>query len=381
MLLKQSYQSDNAHAPMRSKSPARIRLEQKHCNYVTSKVQTPLHLTTHITSPLHLTTHITELSKHSATPSPPLHRHSADLTAPSLTVRKFPMLDRLHTPIPLSCLSFEEFCVRFIERWWYQRRAGDNSLYSMTSEEQSVTSSGAPLTRDKAASIIQCSWRRHIDIQVYHYYRDLIKFYSRGNPRLMLRCINPKEAELLDFASGIHIRFRLAGDKFPPNIYYKIFTYRPVTDVNAFAPRDYTVSSWAVPGATLRNSKIANPNRDEDLSRWYQREENNGWRLVSDRIFTSNETDVLLQESNSDRKFFHFSRLRRQRDIDVRRKVKKREWLTNMYKQGKETERDLTEAEIEEVMCWCDDLNFDSYVNNWLELATAVTLPNSEYAK
>ena len=49
------------------------------------------------------------------------------------------------------------------------------------------------------------------DIQVYHYYRDLIKFYSRGNPKRMLKCINPKEAELLDFAAGIHIRFRLAG--------------------------------------------------------------------------------------------------------------------------------------------------------------------------
>ena len=49
------------------------------------------------------------------------------------------------------------------------------------------------------------------DVQVYHYYRDLIKFYSKGNPKLMLKCINPKEGELLDFASGIHIRFRLAG--------------------------------------------------------------------------------------------------------------------------------------------------------------------------
>ena len=49
------------------------------------------------------------------------------------------------------------------------------------------------------------------DIQVYHYYRDLIQFYSKGDPKLMLKCINPKEADLLDYASGIHIRFRLAG--------------------------------------------------------------------------------------------------------------------------------------------------------------------------
>lgn len=49
------------------------------------------------------------------------------------------------------------------------------------------------------------------DIQVYRYYRDLINFKTRGNPGLMLRCINPQEAKLLDAASGIHIKFRLAG--------------------------------------------------------------------------------------------------------------------------------------------------------------------------
>ena len=28
---------------------------------------------------------------------------------------------------------------------------------------------------------------------------------------MMLRCINPNEAKLLDAAAGIHVRFRLAG--------------------------------------------------------------------------------------------------------------------------------------------------------------------------
>ena len=55
----------------------------------------------------------------------------------------------------------------------------------------------------------------------------------------------------------------LQQEKFPPNIYYKIFTYRPVTDVNSFAPRDYTVSNWAAPGATVKNSKVDNPNDRE----------------------------------------------------------------------------------------------------------------------
>lgn len=46
---------------------------------------------------------------------------------------------------------------------------------------------------------------------MYRYYRDLINFKARGNPALMLRCINPNEAKLLDGASGVHVKFRLAG--------------------------------------------------------------------------------------------------------------------------------------------------------------------------
>jgi len=33
-------------------------------------------------------------------------------------------------------------------------------------------------------------------------------------------------------------------DHFPPHIYYKVFTHRPVQDVGAFSPRDYTSSDF-----------------------------------------------------------------------------------------------------------------------------------------
>lgn len=52
------------------------------------------------------------------------------------------------------------------------------------------------------------------DTQVFRYYRDLINFRRQGNPALMLRCINPAEAKLLDAATGTHIKFRLAGVSF-----------------------------------------------------------------------------------------------------------------------------------------------------------------------
>ena len=39
--------------------------------------------------------------------------------------------------------------------------------------------------------------------------------------------------------AGTHVRFRLGGHTFPPNVYFKIYTHRPLCDVNSFAPRDY----------------------------------------------------------------------------------------------------------------------------------------------
>jgi len=33
-------------------------------------------------------------------------------------------------------------------------------------------------------------------------------------------------------------------DRFPPHIYYKLFTHRPVQDIGAFSPGDYTSSDF-----------------------------------------------------------------------------------------------------------------------------------------
>lgn len=49
---------------------------------------------------------------------------------------------------------------------------------------------------------------------------------ERGDPRELLRVINPREAALVDAAAGIHVRFRLGGSTFPPLVFYKIFTHR-----------------------------------------------------------------------------------------------------------------------------------------------------------
>lgn len=88
--------------------------------------------------------------------------------------------------------------------------------------------------------MIQRGWRRHAARKIYRYFRDMIFFRERGDPAQLLKAINPREASMLDAASGTHLRFRLGGTTFPPVIYYKIFTHRPVTDMCSFSPKDYT---------------------------------------------------------------------------------------------------------------------------------------------
>lgn len=75
----------------------------------------------------------------------------------------------------------------------------------------------------------------------YYYVQVQVSFnLPRGNPAKLLKGINPNEAQLLETAVDCHVRFRLGGDTFPPNIYYKIFSKTNVCDINAFAPRDYS---------------------------------------------------------------------------------------------------------------------------------------------
>lgn len=81
-----------------------------------------------------------------------------------------------------------------------------------------------------AAYRIQHCWRRYCNRRIYFYFRNLILFNLQGSPAELLRTIIPNEADLLDRASGVHVKFRLGGKIFPPKIYFKIFTHRPLCD-------------------------------------------------------------------------------------------------------------------------------------------------------
>lgn len=64
----------------------------------------------------------------------------------------------------------------------------------------------------------------------------------------LLKCINPREASMIDAFSGVHLRFRFGGSSFPPTVLYKIFTHAAVTDICSFCPRDYAAEGACAPG-------------------------------------------------------------------------------------------------------------------------------------
>ncbi len=106
------------------------------------------------------------------------------------------------------------------------------------------------------ASRIARAWRRHLRIRVFRRLRDLVASNNeKSDPASALRRVNPAEAAVAgDPSCGTHVRFRLGGETFPPEVVYKIYTHRPVTDVCAFAPRDYAASRAAAAGSRDRSS-------------------------------------------------------------------------------------------------------------------------------
>lgn len=185
----------------------------------------------------------------------------------------------------------------------------------------------------------------------------------------LLRCIIPGEADILDKASGVHVRFRLGGHIFPPKIYYKIYTHRPLCDLNSFAPRHYANESLTGPTSLHLNPQRrdqpdfrgmkekftvtsthmrvggalfdATVDTSGGTKNWYKREDHNFWRPISheatdDPMFETPYKSMSRSESTFNSKkmkkaHYHFSRFKRQEDILRERKKKKRDWMLKAY--------------------------------------------------
>jgi hypothetical protein len=255
-----------------------------------------------------------------------------------------------------------------------------------------------------AAELIQRAWRSYTNTKIFKYYKDLISFKGKGDPRQLLKSVNPGEAALLDSSTNCHIRFRLGGEKFPPLIYYKIFSHGAIIDINAFAPRDY-MQMKKQKGKECINVKLDKDKKDNH-SGWYERFENNGWRPISDKILTPFDS-VELRTANQPKQFHH-SKLKRKELTAKDKRSRKLKWLRKLYRDAKNAEiideghkgtkeqleklyenpfddkkfeevgEEEFDAEVNNLIEWCEDLDYEKYVNNWGVLATSSTVPQAQ---
>ncbi|XP_076146195.1 protein MFI isoform X2 [Alosa pseudoharengus] len=229
------------------------------------------------------------------------------------------------------------------------------------------------IQRDKAIRVIQRSWKRHVDIQVFKYYRELINFHNQGHPHILLKHVNPREADILDPGAGVFIRFRLGGITFPPNIYYKIFTHRPVVDLCASSPKDYTheAQRQLVP----RQRHNHHPVVHDDRSSWYKRVENNGWRVLAGKIIQlycpkMNELDCACRYEEG---------ILRARTGHKETALLVEKSTYGMMCVVKQLGADhVAEWEVDELLEWTNALNFDEYINGWKTIGSS---QSSEYVK
>ncbi|XP_043547785.1 protein MFI isoform X3 [Chiloscyllium plagiosum] len=245
-----------------------------------------------------------------------------------------------------------------------------------------------------------------MDTQLFKHYKNMINFKGQGNPRFMMKCINPIEAGFLDSAAGVHVRFRLGGETFPPKIYYKIFTHRPIVDLCANSPKDYThPATKQEPPRQIHNHNSVKKEED-DHNGWYKRLENNDWRSLSDK-YLGTTVDYMEFEPNRKRTTFHHCTLQRKQDAKRKQKQKKIEWMKKMYQDGilqaqtlnpntavlvqRATEglidsveqkgpNSILDWEVDELLEWTNALNFEKYLNDWTEIAcssSSANLPGS----
>ncbi|KAJ3260109.1 hypothetical protein HK103_001185 [Boothiomyces macroporosus] len=187
---------------------------------------------------------------------------------------------------------------------------------------------------EKCVLIIQRAWKRYYNTRIYLFYRDLIKIRENGDPANMLRYINPREANIIDKSLAIHVRFRLGGTKFPPTIYYKIFVHKNLVDINAFAPRNYTLNECKLLLPKTRFTKAGELPVKKPEDEWYSRIEMNEWRPVLDESFKYTSPRIVPDKPETTK--FHYSQLCRKEDLMKRRKEKKLQWMRKLYAIGKE---------------------------------------------
>ena len=128
---------------------------------------------------------------------------------------------------------------------------------------------------------------------------------------------------------------------FPPIVYYKVYLRNAVTDLGAFAPRDYTVGK---PDQfymlrrhndgcqnEVRAQSVRDVTHQVDTSLWYHRFENNGWRPIANKHLHAHDQVTRSTAARRNPDFHHVCEVRKM-VATTRREHKKRQWMERMYR-------------------------------------------------
>ena len=218
------------------------------------------------------------------------------------------------------------------------------------------------LTEEEAAIKIQRVCRIFIDRSLFKKLKNLVQFRNQGDPSTLLKVINPVEAQLLDPAIGAHVRFRLGGCEWPPQIYYKIFLHSPVCDVNSYAPRNYMQKENAdIPPITQEQLQ-----EYAEKYGWYHRVENNGWRPISS--LSPSAVDIITQMTNktSPHKKYKPRKQKMKKEI-AEMKVKR--FLAEKKAENGGADLDIN-LDDDELFEWVEKLDMEKYKEDWETLGT-----------
>ncbi|CAK71127.1 unnamed protein product (macronuclear) [Paramecium tetraurelia] len=245
---------------------------------------------------------------------------------------------------------------------------------------------------DQKARKIQKAWRSFTNRKIFQYYKDIILFKCKGNPARLLKAINPNEAQLLDAACKSHIRFRLGGEQFPPIIYYKIYSHGGIVDLNSFAPRDYSsIQRDPVPHEKVAYSEYKKNQQKYDNQGWYLRLDNNGWRPISNKQMIKADF-VELYTANKIR-YYHHKKDKREEKVNKKTRLNKLKWAQSIQKQKEGTQQnkqvqqsqdfftqtkqylemddDEFDKEVQNLIDWSENLDYDKYMTEWFQLSTS----------
>ena len=305
---------------------------------------------------------------------PPLHPpRSAHESNPSTSSAV------LHWTTPTtSAVSFRDHCASVIQRAWRAHRARRHSTYikrrmyrtaarSLQDWWRAVLKGKEQRRQDQqwAARVIQRAFRAHVDRRIYHFFRHLIRLRTHTSPASLLHALAPGDSLVADPAQGLYVRLRLAGPVWPPVLLYKVYTRTAVVDVGSFAPRDYYEDGRRQGKGGRGGGGGEDGGGGTDVSRWYVRWENNGWRVVGGPMLLemgggegggggggrvwggADEKGLSGGDGGGKRggRYHHPNRVVRKVEAERRRKERRVQWLKKMYREGEQGKREEGKGE------------------------------------